>query len=67
MYDTTHVRGLQGLGDLERHLLRRLGSQRTSGHDPLLEGAAGHVLHGYVVRAVLRLAPIEDGDNVRTA
>src|SRR5215210_667661 len=65
--DAAHVRGLEGLGDLKRHLHRRTGSQRTRGHNPLLEGAAGHVLHGNVVRPVLRLTPIEDGDDVRTA
>src|ERR671911_1838719 len=38
--DTAYMRGLEGLGDLERHLRRLLGSQRTRGHESLLEGAA---------------------------
>src|SRR3712207_146862 len=33
--------------------------------DPVLQGAAGNVLHGYVVDAVLGLAAVEDGDDER--
>src|SRR5829696_4510121 len=67
VYDAAYVRSLEGLGDLERHLRCRLGSQRARGCDPLLEGAAGQVLHSYVVCPVVRLAPVEDGYDVRTA
>jgi hypothetical protein len=67
MYDASRVRGLEGLSNLERHLHRLLGSQRARGRDPLLEGAAGQVLHGYVVRPVFCLATVKDGDDVRAA
>jgi hypothetical protein len=67
VYDASRVRGLEGLSNLERHLHRLLGSQRARGCDPIFEGAAGQVLHGYVVRPVLRLSPVKDGDDIRAA
>ena len=53
------------LGDLrpERGGLRRL--ERSPIGDPLLERAAGHVLHGYVGGSFVRLPPVVDLDDVR--
>jgi hypothetical protein len=48
-----------------RHLHHRLRRERPLAHDPILEGAARQVLHGYVVHPVFSLAPVEDGDYVR--
>jgi hypothetical protein len=50
---TPLMRDPQGFSDLQRHRSRRAGWESTFPHDPVLEGAAGQVLHRYVVGTVL--------------
>ncbi len=65
MHDALGVCGLQGLGDLERHGRRRSWRESTPFEDPVLQGAAGQILHRDVIRVARVLAPVVNRDDVR--
>jgi hypothetical protein len=65
MHDPILVRGLEGFCDLGRHRHRSTGRESLPQQNALFKGPTRKVLHGDVVRSLVRFAPVEDAHDVR--